>query len=347
MKYDFLISKLKNLVASERKITAEVIDLIREVDQKRIYLEYGYTSMFAMLTKDFGYTPSAAMRRIDAARLSKELPEVSESLKDGELNLSQVSMVAQAIRQKEKEDSKILKNSKVSTERKSILLEKVKSLDLIETQKTLAKDLDLKVQKIEKKTYQQDESVRIEATFTKEQYTNLQRVKELISHQNPNPSIGDLIDFLANQFLDRKDPLRKAKKIDRIESEGVSETLGTDSDITSALTAAPVPASRQKSKAMSANRSIPQKIRVEVFKRDQCCQWEEVVTNENGQKTKRKCQSRFQLQVDHVKPRWRDGNNDLVNLQLLCGVHNRLKYKLEVIGRSPLDKKVSQIEILD
>ncbi len=97
-----LIIKLKDLVASERKITAEIIELVREIDQKRIYLQYGHTSMFAMLTKDFGYTPSSAMRRIDAARLSKEIPEIKESLKTGELNLSQVSMLAQAVRQKKK-----------------------------------------------------------------------------------------------------------------------------------------------------------------------------------------------------------------------------------------------------
>lgn len=41
MKYNFLISKLKTLVASERKITAEIIELIKEIDQKRIYLDYG------------------------------------------------------------------------------------------------------------------------------------------------------------------------------------------------------------------------------------------------------------------------------------------------------------------
>jgi len=57
-----------------------------------------------------------------------------------------------------------------------------------------------------------------------------------------------------------------------------------------------------------------------VFQRDDHCQWIDPATN-------RKCGSRFQLQLDHIQPRWAGGKDSLQNLQLLCGVHNRLKFE--------------------
>ncbi len=330
-----LIVKLKSLVTAERKITAEIIELTREIDQKRIYLQYGHTSMFAMLTKDFGYTPASAMRRIDAARLSKEVPEIQESLKTGKLNLSQVSMVAQAVRQKEKEAktaSETKVDSTVSKETKASLLNQVKSMDLVATQKTLASSLDLEVQTFEKKTYQKDESVYMNITLSKELQKDLERVKELISHQNSNPTMAELIQFLATHFLDKKDPLRSKRKLDKVHKPK-QETNKQNSDCIASDCSAPVPASRQ-SHDENRREAVPLKTRKEIFKRDQSCQWTTQTKNLKGQIQKTKCGSRFQLQVDHIKPKWQDGDNNVQNLQLLCATHNKLKYQLEVQGKT-------------
>ncbi len=315
MKHDYLISKLKSLVVSERRITAEIVELIKEIDQKRIYLDYGHTSMFAMLIKDFGYTPSAAMRRIDAARLSKEIPEIKESLKSGEINLSQVSMLAQAVRQKEKEDLK-----QVSKETKAVLLEQVKSMDLIATQKTLASSLDIEVQTYEKKTYQKDETLKLEVVLPKDLQKDLERVKELISHQNPSPTMAELIQFLVNHFLDKRDPLRQTDRVKMACKER-------------AYAAAVARARHAESKLkIKSIRTIPVKIKQQIFKRDQACQWATKI-NRNGKIVSKECGSRFQLQIDHIKPKWQDGCNDSDNLQVLCSVHNKLKYQHEIIGK--------------
>ncbi len=61
----------------------------------------------------------------------------------------------------------------------------------------------------------------------------------------------------------------------------------------------------------SDTRAIPAQVRRAVWRRDrgQC----------------RQCGSRSFLQIDHIVPWSLGGSNDLQNLQLLCGVHNRLK----------------------
>jgi hypothetical protein len=64
-----VVEKLKHLVASERKITAEIIVHIQEIDQKKIYLQMGFPNLYSFLTEHIGYTAASAQRRIEAARL--------------------------------------------------------------------------------------------------------------------------------------------------------------------------------------------------------------------------------------------------------------------------------------
>ena len=67
---------------------ASVLRALAEVQHRRLYAERGYPSMFALLTKELKYSESAAMRRIEALRLSLTLPEVPKLIEEGELSLS-------------------------------------------------------------------------------------------------------------------------------------------------------------------------------------------------------------------------------------------------------------------
>ena len=85
-----LDQKLKSLAQKERELLAEIILHIQECDRRRLHLELGYPNLFSYLTEGIGYSAGAAQRRIDAARLSKEIPEVLEKLESGSLNLNQI-----------------------------------------------------------------------------------------------------------------------------------------------------------------------------------------------------------------------------------------------------------------
>ena len=49
---------------------------------------------------------------------------------------------------------------------------------------------------------------------------------------------------------------------------------------------------------------------------EQCCQWVD-------ESTKRRCESRHQLEIDHIKPRAKGGKTELQNLRVLCRFHNQ------------------------
>src|SRR6476469_4288027 len=90
---------LKSLVLKEREILSSILEHICEIDRRKFYLKMAYSSLFDYLTKHLGYSAGSAQRRIDAARLLREVPELCEKLESGTLNLSQVSLVQKAIRQ--------------------------------------------------------------------------------------------------------------------------------------------------------------------------------------------------------------------------------------------------------
>ncbi|MGZ3770765.1 MAG: hypothetical protein ACXVCR_11575 [Bdellovibrio sp.] len=48
--------QLKNLVAKERKLLHVILEHIREVDFRKIYLERAYSSLYEYLVKELGYS---------------------------------------------------------------------------------------------------------------------------------------------------------------------------------------------------------------------------------------------------------------------------------------------------
>jgi DNA-binding GntR family transcriptional regulator len=96
-----LENELKSLVAKERELLHEILLRIREVDSRKLYLERGYSSLFDYLTREIGYSCASAQRRIDAVRLSRDIPEVMERVGSGELNLSQIGHAQKGFRRKE------------------------------------------------------------------------------------------------------------------------------------------------------------------------------------------------------------------------------------------------------
>jgi hypothetical protein len=320
---EVLLEELKNLLVTEKFTTAEVVEYVRELDRRRLYLEHGHTSLFSFLTKGLGYAAASAQRRIDSARLLDSVPELKQALESGDLNLTQISMMAHAVRQKQKEEPSL----RLSAESKQDLLNKIKNQDTRETEKILAQELGLEIKIQEKLKTQRDESVRIEVTFSKEDMESFNRVKEMISHIHPNPSWGQVMSYLALEFVKRKDP--RAVKPSKTKSNSVMH-LNEVENSTSAAEAAPHQAEFKAFEATGNPRFISAAKRRVIILRDDSCRWKCAQTGE-------RCGSRFQLQIDHIQPVWAGGTNEIENLQALCGVHNRHKYRGECGGRFQSD----------
>jgi hypothetical protein len=89
-----LLSRVRDLVSRERALTLEVLVHLIEVERRRLHLGLGYASMFDYCTRHFGYSSSAAGRRIQSARCIRDYPEAHGLLEKNEVNLVTISLVA-------------------------------------------------------------------------------------------------------------------------------------------------------------------------------------------------------------------------------------------------------------
>ncbi len=289
-----LDSKIKILAQKEREVLHEILLHIHEADRRRLYLELAYSSLYAYLTEGCGYSAAAAQRRIDAARLITPVPEVAEKIKSGEISLSQVSYLQKAVREKNK-------TQKISAEKKQEIIEKLCCKTMPETQKLIAQELDIEIKDMPRETHQKDESVRLELCFTKEQWAELVRAREILSTAVNSNDWTEVFSYLAKKITqkEQRQDFTSAAEVKNRNSRSESENR--------------FPATKAKPKA------IPNPIKRRVTNRDQVCQYKNKLTGKT-------CGSRWNLEIDHIQPRWAHGGNEEANLRVLCQRHNHFLY---------------------
>lgn len=291
---------LQSLVRKERALLSEILWHIHEVDRRRLFLEMGFSSLFSYLTEFVGYSAGCAQRRIDAARLLQELPEVARMLESGQVNLSQVSLVQQSAR-----EAKKLHQVKISSELKQEVLLKLQHKNKAESQGLVSRSFDIPVLVRTETKYQSDESVRIEMSFSKQQWQKIQQMQEILSHSVQGNDLSAAITYLAEKVIQKKYGKQKF-------AENFPVQLAHN--LTSA--AAVKIKTRQ---ARRARQHIPSSIKRQVFSKYSCCQYRD---RQSG----KICGERRYLQIEHIRPIWAGGSNDPNNLSLLCANHNRHLY---------------------
>ena len=90
-----LLLDTKKLVDFERKLTTEILHHLREIEKRRLYSDLRFSSMYDYCVRELGYSEGTAYRRITAARLLNELPELEVKLNNGSLNLTNIATLVQ------------------------------------------------------------------------------------------------------------------------------------------------------------------------------------------------------------------------------------------------------------
>ncbi|MGE3973907.1 MAG: HNH endonuclease [Bdellovibrionales bacterium] len=284
-----LIKILLTKTQAERNLNLEIIELLEEVDRRKLHHQKGYGSLMEFCVKELKYSESAAYRRISAMRVTRDLPQVKKSLAEGSLNLVTVTKAQTFLNQEKKYQNKtydkaerleLFKNleNKSSRECEKVLIEKSPTLPTIEKIRVLS-----------------DDKTQVTVVLEKKLTDKLEELKKLYSHIHPNPSFAELIDLMANDALKKRTALKKATTSRPSVSSPGEETL------------------------RKHTRYIPSQIKRVVWQRDQGkCTYAHAG---------KKCDSKFQLEVDHIQPYSLGGLNSIENLRLLCRSHNQLRIR--------------------
>lgn len=88
---DELLRRLSELLRQSRRIEADLVAHIGEVDERRLYAREAAPSMFAYCTEVLHLSEHEAYLRITVARAAREHPMLLKMLADGRLHLSGIA----------------------------------------------------------------------------------------------------------------------------------------------------------------------------------------------------------------------------------------------------------------
>lgn len=317
LKNSELHEKLSLLAQRERKLLREVLLHIIEVDRRKLFLEKAYPNMYEYLVQGIGYSAASAQRRIDAARIMAQVPELGIKIEQGAVNLSQLSQVQKTIRF-------IKKNSdtKITLAKKAELIKKIENKSFKETELVLAQEFSLPEVHEEKVKVQKDESVRIEMTFSKEEMELITQAQALLGHslEKQNLSIKSIKDLLV--YCSRKVVQQKMQNKPQARDKNKAQVQVKNRDQEQSQPSVRLVGERiEKVIPQAEGVVLSQAIKNQIWQRDQYCQFKDNLTGKI-------CGSQNYLEVDHIKPQWANGGHEIKNLRILCSSHNKHRYQI-------------------
>ena len=212
---DVLISDLKSLVSKERETLMEIIDHLREIEDRKLYLERGYPSLFLFLTQELKYSESAAIRRLSAMSLVDELPEITEQIKEGRISLTVASRMQGYLRSEQKK--RVL-----SLDEKLEVVYKLSGTSTRECDQILAQlDPETTLPKERIKPLNPDKTL-IQFTADRSLVDKIQRLKDLLGNHHETPSLETVFEKALDLALEKLDPelrsLRREQRQQKLEA---------------------------------------------------------------------------------------------------------------------------------
>jgi hypothetical protein len=194
-----LLQSLQNLVGKERAILTDILQHLLEVENRKLHLKGGYSSLYQYATEVLKYSEAQAFRRISAMRLMKEIPEIKTSIEEGTIQLTHLTQAQQYFKHKAKESESLTKDEKIE------VLDSLKNKTTRETEKVFAKLNPEPVTRDKTRpiTYTQTEIRFIASNALLEK---LSRFKELDSHSVGDANYNELFERLVDLALFKKEP---------------------------------------------------------------------------------------------------------------------------------------------
>lgn len=187
-----LVTKLKSYTQEERRLTSLVLEYLQEVDRRRLYADYGCSSLWEFCVKELKYTEGAAARRIHSMRLLREVPDLKHDIVAGTHSLMSLAQAQVFFRAEQRQHG-----IRFSTQQKIKVLKRLEN----KSARECARELELLAT---------NPKPRIQYVEVNEELiTKLMRIRELRSHAQPAASDAELLHYIADEFLKRADPTRK------------------------------------------------------------------------------------------------------------------------------------------
>lgn len=291
----FLLSHTQELVQKERALTTEILHHLREISSRRLHATLACSSLFDYCTRVLGYSEAQAQRRICAARLLDEIPEIEPRIASGALKLTTLTQAYSYFRNERKAGKPL------SGREKADVLQKLEHQSSRKTERILIALSPASAIPKERTRALSDEYTEVRFAINEELRMKLAQVKE--KWNMPGAGHAELLTKLLDFALEK----------DRTEERTIVQRR--------ASSAPKVP----KILKAQRGRHIPLPLRREVWRRDggQC--------SFTDRKSGVRCPQRTGLQLDHIHSFAKGGGHSAENLRLRCLLHNQ-RHAIETFG---------------
>ena len=274
---DRLLERTKELSGIEHHLEVVVIDHLREIQKRRLYLRRGFSSLFDYAVRELGYSDAAAWRRIKAMRLCADVEGVRERLQDGSMTLNAAAQLQNAFDRQERKKERAARSAPGgvgcgaaaqsqngsapprSAERKPApVLDPEARRELVaqasgkssrEVMQLLA-EVDPELAPADRVRPLGGGRWELKAVIDDECRRGLERLQGLLSHVDPHLTMGQLMGRLVREGLDRHDPARPPRGRRAAPAKGAEQTSAAKTQAASARGAAS--AAKQEAGADSA-----------------------------------------------------------------------------------------------
>ena len=154
-----------------------------ELEERKLFREVGYGSMFDYCVRKLGYSEGSACKRVNASRALKENPEISKSYLLGKLSLTTISMSYKSIKEGQVSIKEIEGKSKKEVqapEEVKTLKERVRRVKF--KPKTESLSLFDKTRSPVPEPKEAPEHYEVTISLSKEEYEKLEKAKHKLSH---------------------------------------------------------------------------------------------------------------------------------------------------------------------
>lgn len=279
------------LVKEYQRVEAELIEILRKIDDRKLYREHGATSLFVYATKVLGLTESVAWNFITVSRATKKYPALNQAIQNGELSVSKARRIT----------------SVLTFENQDEWIQKAKTLSQRNLEKAVVKENPRAVTP-DRASYITEDFMKLEIGLTEQEFEEIKSVQDLVCQSKQNASsLKDTILEAIRFYRQHKDPVEKAK---RAKSPKPDSSQAKQED----------QLANQKNQSPKTRGNVyPAALTHELILRDgnQC-------TDKNPDGTR--CESRRWLDFHHLIPRSQDGTNTLENLVTICRAHHQLHH---------------------
>ena len=285
---DALLSRVQELATDSRRTTVELLVLLLEVEDRKLHLERGHSTLFSYCVAELRFSEGEAGNRLTAARAARRFPVVLELLRSGEINLTTVRILGPHLT--DGNHREVLDRARGLTRRQVEELVvslaprpiPVASLRQVPAPRPLA-SVPLSPPPRPVVTPLAPEVYRLGVTMTANARALWQRLRELVP--------GDEAVALERALAEAVASIEK-RKLARTEAPRAARPTAPDS------------------------RHVPAGVRRDVSRRDgdRCA-----YVAPGG----RRCEERRHLQFHHVKNWMTGGETTVANVQLRCRAHNQ------------------------